>query len=153
MDLQAFRNDKGTEDYYKSTVDLRREEGDIEWFFDNLEDAFSWCEMKKGEEKQVGSVYAYCADRIIIDTSETINDIDYNSFEGNILIMLSYDTYPDDTIKLRFEYNGETEEDEQEMFACADRSIYYLDSEEQEHPHDYSGFQDLCSAVENGASL
>ena len=43
MDLQAFRNDKGTEDYYKSTVDLRREEGDIEWFFDNLEDAFSWC--------------------------------------------------------------------------------------------------------------
>ena len=38
MDLQAFRNDKGTEDYYKSTVDLRREEGDIEWFFDNLED-------------------------------------------------------------------------------------------------------------------
>ena len=27
-DLQAFRNDKGTEDYYKSTVDLRKEE---EW--------------------------------------------------------------------------------------------------------------------------
>ena len=98
----------------------------------------------------MGSVYAYCADRIIIDTSA---ETDYNSFEGNILIMLSYDTYPDDTIKLRFKYNGETEEDEQEMFAYADRSIYYLDSEEQEHPHDYSGFQDLCSAVENAASL
>ena len=155
MDLQAFRNDKGTEDYYKSTVDLRREEGDIEWFFDNLQDAFSWCEMKKGEEKQVGSVYAYCADRIIIDTSA---ETDYNSFEGNILIMLSYDTYPDDTIKLRFKYNGEaidgeTIENEQEMFLYADRSIYYLDSEEQEHPHDYSGFQDLCSAVEEAARL
>ena len=31
MDLQAFRNDKGTEDYYKSSFDIKREEGDIEW--------------------------------------------------------------------------------------------------------------------------
>ena len=91
----------------------------------------------------------------VIDTSA---ETDYDSFEGNILIMLSYDTYPDDTIKLRFKYNGEaidgeTIENEQEMFGCADRSIYYLDSEEQEHPHDYSGFQDLCSAVEEAARL
>ena len=60
MDLQAFRNDKGTEDYYKSTVDLRREEGDIEWFFDNLEDAFSWCEMKK-EKRNKWGVYMLIA--------------------------------------------------------------------------------------------
>ena len=145
MDLQAFRNDKGTEYYYKSSFDIKREEGEIEWLVDNLSDAISWSDMKKGEEKHVGSLYAFCADRIInlIDDS--------NEFEGEILIMLTYDAYPDDTIKLRFKIDGEIEDDG--SIDCWGQEIYYLDSEEQENPLDYSGFQELYAAVEEAARL
>ena len=64
IDLQGFREDTGTEDYYKSERDLFPEEGEIEWFFDNLEVATDWPKMKKGETKEVGTISAYCVERI-----------------------------------------------------------------------------------------
>jgi len=65
--------------------------------------------------------------------------------------MLTYDAYPDDTIKLRFKIDGEIEDDG--SIDCWGQEIYYLDSEEQENPLDYSGFQELYAAVEEAARL
>ena len=139
IDLKKFREDKGVEDYYKSSFDLNSEEGDIEWFVDNLEDAIKWLEMEKGESKEVGTVRAYCVDNII----NKVDDSD--EFEGEILIMLTYDEYPDDTIKIRFKINGESLEDGE--LDIWEQSTYYLDSEGQDNPLDYSGFQELDEAL------
>ncbi len=139
IDLKEFREDKGVEDYYKSSFDLNSEDGDIEWFVDNLEDAIKWLEMEKGESKEVGDVQAYCVDNII----NKVDDSD--EFEGEILIMLTYDEYPDDTIKIRFKINGEILEDGE--LDIWEQSTYYLDSEGQDNPLDYSGFQELDEAL------
>ena len=51
--------------------------------------------------------------------------------------MLIYDEYPDDTIKLRFKYNGYREDDH---FEIVEISIFYLDSEGNDFSYDYSVF-------------
>ena len=141
IDLKKFREDKGVEDYYKSSFDLNSEEGDIEWFVDNLEDAIKWLEMEKGESKEVGTVTVLCVDRNLkVDTS----DDDWIAAEGDILFMLTYDEYPDDTIKIRFKIDAIIDDDHLEI---QDQSTYYLDSEGQDNPLDYSGFQELDEAL------
>ena len=95
--------------------------------------------MEKGESKEVGDVQAYCVDNII----NKVDDSD--EFEGEILIMLTYDEYPDDTIKIRFKINGEILEDGE--LDIWEQSTYYLDSEGQDNPLDYSGFQELDEAL------
>ena len=94
--------------------------------------------MEKGESKEVGTVRAYCVDNII----NKVDDSD--EFEGEILIMLTYDEYPDDTIKIRFKIDAIIDDDRLEI---QDQSTYYLDSEGQDNPLDYSGFQELDEAL------
>jgi hypothetical protein len=147
IDLQGFREDKGVEDYYKSERDLFPEEGEIEWFFDNLDDATDWSKMKKGETKEVGTICAYCVDRIESST-EIEGYEDDDCYEAETLIMLTYDEYPDDTIKLRFKYNGYREDEHLEIVEI---SIFYLDSEGHNFPYDYSVFQELYAAVKAAA--
>ena len=138
IDLRAFREDKGIDDYYKSNFNLADDEGEIEGFLDNLEDVIEWQEMKKGERNDVGTVRAYCVDI----TNEPTDSPEM--FEKNVLIMLTYDEYPDDTIKLRFNVFGEIFEGEEEIESV---DAYYLDSEGQDNPLDYSGFQELNAAL------
>ena len=145
MDLQAFRNDKGTEDYYKSSFSLTREEGEIENFVDNLEDAFNPIGMEKGETKELGTVRAYCVDTIINKVDDSHPYASLIDFEGDKLIMITYDEYPDDTIKLRYEFQGCFYDDIAEIEST--EALYYLDSEGQDNPLDYSGFQELDAAV------
>ena len=143
MDLQGFREDKGVEDYYKSTRDLFPEEGTIEWFFDNLNEAINWQNMKKGETKEVGTICAYCVDRI--ESSTEIKGFEEDDcYDVETLIMLTYDEYPDDTIKLRFKFDGYIEDDN---FEINDLEIFYLDSEGNDFPYDYSVFLELDAAV------
>ena len=143
MDLQGFREDKGVEDYYKSTRDLFPEEGTIEWFFDNLNDATNWPLMLKGETKEVGTICAYCVDRI--ESSTEIKGFEEDDcYDVETLIMLTYDEYPDDTIKLRFKFDGYIEDDN---FEINDLEIFYLDSEGNDFPYDYSVFLELDAAV------
>tara|TARA_B110000967_G_C18515211_1_gene378327 strand:+ start:160 stop:606 length:447 start_codon:yes stop_codon:yes gene_type:complete len=143
IDLQAFREDKEVEDYYKSERDLFPEEGEIEWFFDNLSDAINWPQMKKGETKEVGTICAYCVDRI--ESSAEIKGFEEDDcYDVEILIMLTYDEYPDDTIKLRFKFDGYKEDDN---FEINDLEIFYLDSEGNDFPYDYSVFLELDAAV------
>ena len=144
IDLQGFREDTGTEDYYKSERDLFPEEGEIEWFFDNLEVATDWPKMKKGETKEVGTISAYCVERI--ESSIEIEGYeDDDCVKGEILIMLIYDDWPDDTIKLRFNYEAAWDEDGH--VELVEISIFYLDHEGHDFPYDYSVFQDLYAAV------
>ena len=104
-------------------------------FLDNLGDALQWVDMKKGESKEVGTVSVFCVDSII--------DIDEDgNAEGEILIMLTYDEYPDDTIKIRFEVECDVDEDDNKLFIRT-QSTYYLDSEGQENPVNYSNFLEL----------
>ena len=143
IDLQAFREDKEVEDYYKSERDLFPEEGEIEWFFDNLSDAINWPQMKKGETKEVGTICAYCVDRI--EGSTEIKGFEEDDcYDVETLIMLTYDEYPDDTIKLRFKFDGYIEDDN---FEINDLEIFYLDSEGNDFPYDYSVFLELDAAV------
>ena len=139
MDLQGFREDKGVEDYYKSTRDLFPEEGAIEWFFDNFNEAINWQNMKKGETTEVGTICAYCVDRI--ESSTEIKGFEEDDcYDVETLIMLTYDEYPDDTIKLRFKFDGYIEDDN---FEINDLEIFYLDSEGNDFPYDYSVFLEL----------
>ena len=143
IDLQGFREDKGVEDYYKSERDLFPEEGTIEWFFDNFNDATNWPQMKKGETKEVGTICAYCVDRI--ESSTEIKGLEEDDcYDVETLIMLTYDEYPDDTIKLRFKFDGYIEDDN---FEINDLEIFYLDSEGNDFPYDYSVFLELDAAV------
>jgi len=143
MDLQGFREDKGVEDYYKSTRDLFPEEGTIEWIFDNFNEAINWQNMKKGETKEVGTICAYCVDRI--ESSTEIKGFEEDDcYDVETLIMLTYDEYPDDTIKLRFKFDGYIEDDN---FEINDLEIFYLDSEGNDFPYDYSVFLELDAAV------
>ena len=75
-----------------------------------------------------------------------INKVDdSDEFEGEILIMLTYDEYPDDTIKIRFKIDAIIDDDRLEI---QDQSTYYLDSEGQDNPLDYSGFQELYDILD-----
>ena len=56
--------------------------------------------------------------------------------------MLTYDEYPDDTIKIRFEVAGNVDEDDNKLY-INEQSTYYLDSEGQENPVNYSNFLEL----------
>jgi hypothetical protein len=147
-DLQGFRDDKGVEDYYKSERDLYPEEGEIEWFFDNLKDATDWSKMKKGETKEVGTISADCVDRIE-NSIEIRGHEDDDCVKGEILLRLIYDEWPDDTIKLRFKYEAAWVEDD--VFEIIELSIFYLDHEGHDFPYDYSVFQDLYAAVKAAA--
>ena len=115
----------------------------LEWFNDNLEDALQWQDMKKGESKEVGTVSVFCVD--------SINKIDIDEdgdVEGEILIMLTYDEYPDDTIKIRFEVAGNVDEDDNKLIIIR-QSTYYLDSEGQENPVNYSNFLELYQILDD----
>ena len=142
MSLKEFREAKGFEDYYKSTFDLKREEGEIERFVDGLEDAIGLFEMERGDKKDIDTLHVSCVEKIVKKEDA--------EFEGEMLIMVTYDAYPDDTIKLRFQVEGEVLDDGD--LEPMDVNIYYFDSEGQENPTDYSGFQELLSAVEKAAN-
>ena len=151
VDVKEFREDKGVEDYFKSKLKVEdfvvnnvnkwwnvakwSRSQEVDMFLDNLGDALQWVDMKKGESKEVGTVSVFCVDSII--------DIDEDgNAEGEILIMLTYDEYPDDTIKIRFEVECDVDEDDNKLFIRT-QSTYYLDSEGQENPVNYSNFLEL----------
>ena len=143
IDSKSFREDSGVEDYYKSKLDLDSEEFLylLEWFNDNLGDALQWEDMKKGESKEFGTGTVFCIDRNLkVDTS----DDDWT--EGDILIMLTNDEYPDDTIKIRFKIDAIIDDDHLEI---QDQSTYYLDSEGQENPLNYSNFLELYQILDD----
>ena len=145
IDSKSFREDDGTEDYYQSKLDLNRYVDDaaylVEWFIDNLGDVLQYQDMKKGESKEVGTVTVLCVDRNLkVDTS----DEDWIEAKGDILIMLTYDECPDDTIKIRFKIEAFIDDDRLEI---QDQSIYYLDSEGQENPLNYSNFLELFQVL------
>ncbi|SVC90979.1 uncharacterized protein METZ01_LOCUS343833, partial [marine metagenome] len=147
IDSKSFREDSGAEDYYKSKLDLNRYHDDagylIEWFVDNLGDALQWQDMKKGESKEFGTGTVFCIDRNLkVDTS----DDDWIEAEGDILIMLTNDEYPDDTIKIRFKIGAIIDDDRLEI---QDQSTYYLDSEGQENPLNYSNFLELYQILDD----
>ncbi|MDA9872406.1 DUF4116 domain-containing protein [Candidatus Thioglobus sp.] len=147
IDSKSFREDDGTEDYYQSKLDLNRYVDDaaylVEWFIDNLGDALQYQDMKKGESKEVGTVTVLCVDRNLkVDTS----DEDWIEAKGDILIMLTYDECPDDTIKIRFKIEAFIDDDRLEI---QDQSIYYLDSEGQENPLNYSNFLELFQILKD----
>ena len=145
IDSKSFREDSGVEDYYKSKLDLDSEEFLylLEWFNDNLGDALQWQDMKKGESKEVGTVTVLCVDRNLkVDTS----DDDWIAAEGDILFMLTYDEYPDDTIKIRLKIDAIVEDD---RLHIQDQSTYYLDSEGQENPLNYSNFLELYQILDD----
>mgnify|MGYP000052929777 FL=1 len=147
IDSKSFREDDGTEDYYQSKLDLNRYVDDaaylVEWFIDNLGDALQYQDMKKGESKEVGTVTVLCVDRNLkVDTS----DEDWIAAEGDILIMLTYDECPDDTIKIRFKIDAIIDDDRLEI---QDQSTYYLDSEGQENPLNYSNFLELYQILDD----
>ena len=99
--------------------------------------------MKKGETKEVGTICAYCVDRI--ESSTEIKGFEEDDcYDVETLIMLTYDEYPDDTIKLRFKFDGYIEDDN---FEINDLEIFYLDSEGNDFPYDYSVFLELDAAV------
>tara|TARA_B110000240_G_C13465541_1_gene438593 strand:- start:86 stop:1339 length:1254 start_codon:yes stop_codon:yes gene_type:complete len=151
VDVKEFREDKGVEDYFKSKLKVEdfvvnivnkwwnvakwSRSQEVDMFLDNLGDALQWVDMKKGESKEVGTVSVFCVDSII--------DIDEDgNAEGEILIMLTYDEYPDDTIKIRFEVECDVDEDDNKLYISG-QSTYYLDSEGQENPVNYSNFLEL----------
>ncbi len=145
MSLKEFREAKGFDDYYKSTFNLIPEEGENERLADGLEDAIGLFEMEKGDRKDIDTLHVSCVEKIVKKKDGT------DEFEGEMLIMLTYDAYPDDTIKLRYEVGGDVLDDG--SFDCGDYvRLYYFDSEEQENPTDYSGFEELLSAVEKVAN-
>ena len=163
MDLKGFREDKGVEDYYKSSFDPSIVGGPPEIFADLLEDVWTswtysddqmgesilkWKEIRKGESKTVGTVAAtvtfYCVDNIVIKVDEGTEErwgVPIN-FKAEKLIMLTYEERPDDTIKLRYAFEGPSEG------FCEVSALYYLDSDEQENPLNYSGFQELYDILD-----
>jgi general stress protein YciG len=163
MDLKGFREDKGVEDYYKSSFDPSIVGGPPEIFADLLEDVWTswtysddqmgesilkWKEIRKGESKTVGTVAAtvtfYCVDNIVIKVDEGTEErwgVPIN-FKAEKLIMLTYEERPEDTIKLRYELEGFDEE------SCEITALHYLDSEGQENPFNYSGFQELYDILD-----
>ena len=145
IDSKSFREDNGVEDYYKSKLDLNIfTNGEmhylIEWFVDNLGDALQWQDMKKGESKEFGTGTVLCVDRNLkVDATA-------EEAEGDILIMLTNDEYPDDTIKIRFKIEAVFYDDSLEI---QDQSTYYLDSEGQENPLNYSNFLELYQVLDD----
>ena len=142
IDSKSFREDEGTEDYYQSKLNLNRYVDDsaylVEWFIDNLDDALQWKDMEKGESKEFGNVTILCVDRNLKV------DLSGEEAQGDILIMLTNDEYPDDTIKIRFKIDAIIDDDRLEI---QDQSTYYLDSEGQENPLNYSNFLELFQVL------
>jgi hypothetical protein len=60
--------------------------------------------------------------------------------------MLTYDEYPDDTIKIRLKIDAIVDDDRLEI---QDQSTYYLDSEGQENPLNYSNFLELYQILDD----
>ena len=60
--------------------------------------------------------------------------------------MLTNDEYPDDTIKIRFKIAAALEDDQ---LWVEDQSTYYLDSEGQENPLNYSNFLELYQILDD----
>ena len=61
--------------------------------------------------------------------------------------MLTYDEYPDDTIKIRFKIIDAIIDDDR--LEIQDQSTYYLDSEGQENPVNYSNFLELYQILDD----
>ena len=144
IDSKKFREDSSTKDYYKSKLDLNRYDSAaahlIEWFIDNLGDGLQWQDMEKGESKKFGNGTVLCVDRNLkADTSG-------EEVEGDILIMLTNDECLDDTIKIRFKIEAIIYENSLEI---QDQSTYYLDSEGQENPLNYSNFLELYQIIDD----
>ena len=102
----------------------------------------SWGEnwSKKGESKKFGNGTVLCVDRNLkVDTTA-------ERAEGDILIMLTNDEYPDDTIKIRFKIEAVIYENSLEI---QDQSTYYLDSEGNENPLNYTNFLELFQMLDN----
>jgi hypothetical protein len=144
IDSKKFREDNSNKDYYKSKLDLNLYDSAaahlIEWFVDNLGDSLQWQDMEKGESKIFGNCTVLCVDRNLkVDTSG-------EEVEGDILIMLTNDEYLDDTIKIRFKIEAVIYENSLEI---QDQSTYYLDSEGNENPLNYTNFLELFQMLDN----
>lgn len=146
IDSKKFREDNSNKDYYKSKLDLNLYPYDsanahlLEWFVDNLGDSLQWQDMEKGESKIFGNCTVLCVDRNLkVDTSG-------EEVEGDILIMLTNDEYLDDTIKIRFKIEAVIYENSLEI---QDQSTYYLDSEGNENPLNYTNFLELFQMLDN----
>jgi hypothetical protein len=143
MDLQTFRNDEGTEDYFKSDFNLGSEEGDIEQLLDCLNEAVDWQRMEKGDHKHAATLNVRCVERL------TRQADDPTEFEGDILLMFTYDAYPDDTIKMRYKVEGGIEEDG--SLEVWDFQIFWFDHEGHHNPLDYSSFHEFFAAAKEAA--
>ena len=144
IDSKKFREDSSNKDYCKSKLDLNLYDSAaahlIEWFVDNLGDSLQWQDMEKGESKIFGNGTVLCVDRNLkVDTSG-------EEVEGDILIMLTNDEYLDDTIKIRFKIEAVIYENSLEI---QDQSTYYLDSEGNENPLNYTNFLELFQMLDN----
>ena len=144
IDSKKFREDSSNKDYCKSKLDLNLYDSAdahlIEWFVDNLGDSLQWQDMEKGESKIFGNCTVLCVDRNLkVDTSG-------EEVEGDILIMLTNDEYLDDTIKIRFKIEAVIYENSLEI---QDQSTYYLDSEGNENPLNYTNFLELFQMLDN----
>jgi hypothetical protein len=96
--------------------------------------------MEKGESKIFGNGTVLCVDRNLkVDTSG-------EEVEGDVLIMLTNDEYLDDTIKIRFKIEAVIYENSLEI---QDQSTYYLDSEGNENPLNYTNFLELFQMLDN----
>lgn len=145
MDLKEFRAAVDTEDYYRSEVNLTREEGEVEKLLDCLNAVIDWQHMEKEDQKHVGSLHALCVNKLIHPLDDPAD------FKGDILIMLTYDEYPDDTIKLRYNIEGCFEQDG--SLEIWDFKVFWLDHEGHSNPMDYSAFHDLLAAAQSAAGM
>jgi hypothetical protein len=145
VDLLAFRNNPGTDDYFKSELNLGYEEGEVEQLMDCLNEVVDWQQMEKGDEKDAGTLHARCVEKLIKKGD------DPTEFEGDILLMFTYDAYPDDTIKMRYKIEGGVEDDG--SLEVWDFQVFWFDHEGHNNPLDYSAFHEFFSAAKEAAGF
>ena len=95
--------------------------------------------------KDAGPLHARCIEKLLRPKE------DPSDFEGDILIMFTYDEYPDDTIKMRYKVDGYFEEDGSPEIC--DYQIFWFDHEEHDNPMDYSAFHEFYAAAETAAGF
>jgi hypothetical protein len=101
--------------------------------------------MEKGDAKDAGTLHARCMDKIIRKGD------DPTEFEGDVLLMFTFDAYPDDTIKVRYMIEGGVEEDG--SLEVWDFQVFWCDHEGHNNPLDYSAFHEFFSAAKEAAGF
>ena len=102
--------------------------------------------MGTNAEKNVVVVRVADSNVGVLDTNNLKVDTSGEEVEGDILIMLTNDEYLDDTIKIRFKIEAVIYENSLEI---QDQSTYYLDSEGNENPLNYTNFLELFQMLDN----